>query len=169
MDIDLPALRSKPPHYQFDPSAPSPLVALPPELLQHVILHSLLPHLHNNRGDEGEILFRKTTMALVSACRTTRIHALAVLRMLRQEIAVGGMLVEYVARPLEMRVLVLSLDWNLTGGSAVRVQWEQYRGVWRRGPRLKRNGEGRWRVKCDVLRDDEEEARRKRREEMEIL
>jgi hypothetical protein len=105
------------------PSSPSPLTTLPPELLQTTFLSLLLSHLHTPfTGDRD---FLRTLLALTSTSRVLRIHAIAVLRMLRQEISVGGGLVRYVARPLEMRVMVLALDWRF---SRVELGGEVWRG-----------------------------------------
>lgn len=109
----------------------SPLTSLPAELLQHVFLHLLKPCLWDfNRGERN---LRDAVLGLAATSRITRSNIIAVLRMLRKEIASGGMLVGHCARPWEMRVLVLTLDYNLTTGSRVPVRIERYRDVLRGG------------------------------------
>jgi hypothetical protein len=103
------------------------LAALPTEILQHIFLNLLLSCLHDY--DTGERNMRSTVLALAATSHVCRSNIAAVIRMLRKEISVGGTLVNHCARPWEMRVLVLGLDWNLSTGTTVRIRIERYRDI----------------------------------------
>ena len=112
---------------QDSPRPTGPLATLPVELLQRIFLHLLLSCLHDT--EQGTRFLHICIHALTAASKTTRANVMAVLRMVRKEIAVGGDLVEYCARPWEMRVLVLTLDYKFSSPYWARLQVERYREV----------------------------------------
>ena len=56
----------------------------------------------------------------------------------------GGMLIEHCARPHEMRMLVLTLDYQFGTGSAVKVEIGRWRDVRKKAA----NGEGEQKGEC---------------------
>jgi hypothetical protein len=109
------------------------LISLPSELQQDIFLHILRPCLEDYI--DGEKHFRDTVDTLATASRVTRGNIVAAIKMIRLEIThlpkfgCGDIAARKCNHLSEMRILVLTLEYNLTTGSRIPIKIGRFRKI----------------------------------------